>query len=69
MKLGDVLDMDSLLFIEFEDSKCWLCIPPNYGFSWEKLHSIPLVVVYLPTVATGNTPWVDWCLKGGKCLL
>ena len=69
VELGDVVDMDSQRVIEFEDAKRWLCIPPNYGFIWEKLHSIPLVGGYLPTVATDNAPWVDWCLKGEPCLL
>ena len=64
VELGHVVNMDSQHFIEFEDAKRWLCTPPNYGFIWEKLHSIPLVGGYLPTVATDNAPWVDWRLKG-----
>ena len=69
VELGDIVDMDSQHFIEFEDAKRWLCIPPNYGFIWEKLHSIHLVGGYLPIVVTNNVPWVDWCLKGGPSFL
>ena len=41
--LEDVLDSESQRLSEFEDAKQWLCIPPNYGFIWEKLQDIPLL--------------------------
>ena len=38
-----VVDNEFQMLSEFEDAKRWLCIPPNYGFIWEKLQDIPLL--------------------------
>ena len=53
---------------EFEDAKRWLCIPPNYGFIWDKLQDIPLLQGYLP-LKTNVAPRVDWWLQDGTRLL
>ena len=65
--LGDVVDYESLMLLEFEDTKRWLCIPPNYGFIWEKLQDIPLLHGSLP-MKTNVAPWVDRRLHDGTCL-
>ena len=53
---------------EFEDATRWLCIPPNYGFIWEKLQDIPLLQGSLP-LKTNVAPWVDSWLQDGTRLL
>ena len=46
--LGVVVDNESQRLLEFEDAKLWLCIPPDYGFIWEKLKAISLLHGSLP---------------------
>ena len=66
--LEDVVDNESQRLSEFEDAKRWLCLPPNYGFIWEKLQDIPLLQGDLP-LKTNVAPWVDWRLQDGTRLL
>ena len=66
--LEDVVDNESSRLSDFEDAKRWLCVPPNYGFIWEKLQDIPLLQGSLP-LKTNFAPWVDWRLQDGTRLL
>ena len=66
--LGYVVDNESQRLSEFEDTKQWLCIIPNYGFIWEKLQDIPLLHGSLP-LKTNVAPWVDWQLQNGTHFL
>ena len=51
---------------EFKDAKRWLCIPPNYGFIWDKLQDIPLLHGSLP-MKTNVEAWVGGlAVKGSK---
>ena len=57
--------MVAIVFPQIGAIKRWLCIPPNYGFSLEKLQCLPLLHRYLP-MKINCVPWVDWQLKDGK---
>ena len=63
MKLAYVIDFNSGRLLEFEDAKERLCVPPNYGFIWQKLQSITLVQRSLPMQQVDGELWMDWCLK------
>jgi hypothetical protein len=55
LALGDVVDIDSQQFIEFENVKQCSCISLNYTFIWVKLRNIRLVSGFLPLIVTNNT--------------